>query len=103
MAERHTKSISLRRWQLFKSRQGRSAELLGSGKRELLLGFVPNSTEQLKPRCRIHRVAQQGGLANSGLPVNHDRAAATGARRVKDPIEPLALVSSPEQHRWGLL
>ena len=78
MAERHPKSISLGRWQLFKGGQARHAELLGGGKRELLLGFVPDRAEHLEPCRRIHRVTQQGGLANSGLPVDHNRAAVTG-------------------------
>jgi hypothetical protein len=99
LAERHAKSISLRRWQLFKVSHARSAELLGGSERELLFGFIPDSSENLKPCCRIHRVTQQGGFANSWLPVNHNRAAVTGPRRVEHPIECLAFALSPKQGR----
>lgn len=54
--------------------------------------------EHPEPGGRIDRVAQQGGLADSGFPVNDDRAAATAARTGQDPIEYRAFVSPPEHH-----
>jgi hypothetical protein len=96
MAERHTKGISMRRWQLLKGGGARCAELLGRSKRELPLGLVPGGAEDLKPCGRIHPVTQEGRLANSGLPAHDDRAAVAGTRRVEDPIEYLALLASPE-------
>jgi hypothetical protein len=96
IAERHTKSFSMRHRQLFKGGNGRCAELLGSGKRELFLGFVPDNAEHLKPSRRVHGVIQQGGLADTGLSAHDHRSAVPGARRNKDPIKYLALVASPE-------
>ena len=78
MAERHTKGVSLGCWQLIKGGRARYAELLGCGKRELILGFVPDGAEHLESGRRLRGVAQQGGLSNSGIPVNHDRPAVTG-------------------------
>ncbi|MGA7419262.1 MAG: hypothetical protein WBW80_14805 [Acidimicrobiales bacterium] len=89
-------SIAVRRRKLMKRVQGRHAQLLACSKWELLLGFVPDSTEHSKSCGRIHRVLQQSGLANAGLPTSHDRAPVTGACGAKDPIEYLALASPPK-------
>jgi hypothetical protein len=86
----------MRRWQLLKGCRVRCTQLLSRGKRELPLGFVPDSAEHLKPSRRVHGVIQQGGLSNSGFPAQDDRATVTGARRVEDPIKYLALIASPE-------
>jgi hypothetical protein len=96
MSERHTKSIAMRRRELIKRVQGRHAQLLRCGKREFLLGFVSDSAEHFKRCSRFHGVVQQGGLANPRLPADHDRAAVTCLRGAKDPIESVALASSPE-------
>jgi hypothetical protein len=96
MSERHTKRIAMRRWKLMKRVQGRHAQLLRRGKRELLLGFVPDRVEHPKSCSRIHCVVQQSGLADPGLPADHHRAAVTRLRGEEDPIEYLALASPPE-------
>jgi hypothetical protein len=102
MPERRTKSFSLGCWQLVKRGQAMYAELLSSGKTELILGFITDSTQHPESGGRVYGVAQQGGLPDSGLTANNDRAAVTGARSVQDPVEYLAFVSSPAHHRRGL-
>ena len=95
MAERHTKSVSVRRRQLLKGGQTRDAQLLGRSKREFPFGFVPDSAEHMKTCSGINGVIQQGGLADAGLPRDHHCAPVTGACCTQHLIEFLALVSSP--------
>ena len=94
MAERHTEGISLRRWQLFKGAKVGTHSCCAAA-RELLLGFVPDGAQHLKSCSRIHAVVQQSGLANSGLPADTIAPPRPAARR-QNPVEYLALASSPE-------
>jgi hypothetical protein len=102
-AERNTKGISMRRWQLLQGLQARNAKLLGRGKRKFFLGFIPDRPEYVKPLSRLHRVVQQCRLANAGFAKYDDRAPVSGAGGVQNSIEHLALALSPEQGGRGIL
>src|ERR1700761_7640422 len=103
MTEGHTEGISVWRRQFIDGSQVGKAELLGSSERQFPLDFAADGVEHVESFRRVNRISQQGGLAYSGIPVKHDRAAVPGSRLAKDAIEYPALVSSPEQHGWTLL
>ena len=97
--ERRAQRVALRAGKRVETFEQRRAQLMQSRERDLHLGLDAAGARDAASRRTLHDVLQKGRLADAGLPVQHERAALTAARRVHQPVERVAFASTAEQRR----
>jgi hypothetical protein len=85
-------------WQAVEMVEQRPEQIGQAGERQLGLGLDPLGPEQPHAGGPLHGVAEQRGLADAGLPANHQRAALAVPCRLKEVVDPGAFPTPPHEH-----
>ena len=97
--ERRAQRVALRAGERVELPEQRRAQLMQARERDLHLRLDAAGAHDPAPRRALCDVAQEGRLADAGLPMQDQRAALAAARRVQQPVERVAFASTAQQRR----